>query len=469
MSERPLRFQAEKAAILDMGLVCLSLIAALISHKLLGRLWPDVFATFDMFWANAWLYIPLVVIWAVIFNSSRLYQEIIGVSKWDLFLHVLRLSLLSLAVVLGFLYAIRVSTYPRTLLFLQCFYGILFISFRAIYLQPLLLCMAPCQRILLITDPAHTDINLLDWLKNICAAEHVEIAGLLTPEDAAPVAHLQPTGHVGDFEHILHNTIIDTVIIHLSDLDQSARTAIIHLCETEGVEVWVTSNLIQNATTPISLDRVGGRQVLVFNSTVKSFWLLAVKRAMDILLSLSALVLLAPFLLLIALFIRMDSPGPAIFTQQRCTLRGRIFKMYKFRTMTLNAEAAKGQLEDENEVTGPVFKIKNDPRITRIGRILRRYSIDEFPQLINVLKGDMSIVGPRPPIPAEVAKYENWQRRRLSMRAGCTCLWQIGGRNNLSFEDWMRLDLQYIDNWSIGSDVQIILKTFGAIFRGTGF
>ena len=133
------------------------------------------------------------------------------------------------------------------------------------------------------------------------------------------------------------------------------------------------------------------------------------------------------------------------------------------------AEEIRGQLEAQNEVSGPVFKIKNDPRVTPVGRFLRKYSLDELPQLWNVFRGDMSIVGPRPPIPAEVAQYENWQRRRLSMRGGCTCLWQIGTRNDMEFEEWMRLDLKYIDTWSLALDLKIIAKTFGVMFRGTGY
>ena len=143
--------------------------------------------------------------------------------------------------------------------------------------------------------------------------------------------------------------------------------------------------------------------------------------------------------------------------------------MLKFRTMSADAEARREELQGQNEVTGPVFKIRNDPRVTPVGRILRRHSLDELPQLFNVLAGDMSLVGPRPPIPSEVGKYENWQRRRLSMKGGITCLWQVSGRNNLPFEDWMRLDLEYIDRWSLGLDIKILLATPLAVIRGTGF
>ena len=193
------------------------------------------------------------------------------------------------------------------------------------------------------------------------------------------------------------------------------------------------------------------------------------KRFFDLCAASTALIVLSPLMLCVAFLVRKRLGTPVLFRQQRPGLGGKIFTMYKFRTMVPNAEQIRGELERHNEASGPVFKIKDDPRITPFGRWLRRYSLDELPQLWNVLKGDMSLVGPRPPIPAEVEKYEPWQRRRLSMRSGCTCLWQIGGRNQLAFDEWMRLDLKYIDTWSLALDFQILFKTLGAIFRGTGY
>ena len=229
------------------------------------------------------------------------------------------------------------------------------------------------------------------------------------------------------------------------------------------------ADFLQSTIAEISLDEIAGEPMLIYSSTAKSAWSLMFKRLMDIILSAVGLIVLSPLFLGIMLAIRLTSPGPIFFSQIRSTLRGRTFRMYKFRTMVPDAENMRDTLEDLNEVSGPVFKIKDDPRVTPVGRWLRRYSLDELPQLWNVLIGDMSIVGPRPPIPAEVEQYESWQRRRLSMRAGCTCLWQISGRNHLPFEEWMRLDLKYIDTWSLGLDFKIILKTFGTIFRGTGY
>ena len=162
------------------------------------------------------------------------------------------------------------------------------------------------------------------------------------------------------------------------------------------------------------------------------------------------------------------SPGPVFFEQVRCGKRGRPFGMYKLRSMTVDAEEKKAELMDQNEMDGPVFKMKHDPRITPVGRFIRRWSIDEIPQFWNVLRGDMSLVGPRPPVPMEVVEYATFQRRRLSMRPGITCLWQVSGRNEIGFEDWVRMDLEYIDTWSVLSDVKILLRTIPATLSGSG-
>lgn len=194
----------------------------------------------------------------------------------------------------------------------------------------------------------------------------------------------------------------------------------------------------------------------------------AFKRVFDIMSSGVALWVLAPMLLIVAALVKLTSKGPVLFRQTRVGLHGRPFKMLKFRTMVENAEELKAELAQQNEMDGPVFKMKKDPRITSIGRVLRKFSIDELPQLINVLRGDMSVVGPRPPVPNEVARYEPWHRRRLSVRPGLTCIWQVSGRNEISFEQWMYMDLQYIDTWSFSKDIGLILKTFPVVLTGRG-
>jgi len=195
---------------------------------------------------------------------------------------------------------------------------------------------------------------------------------------------------------------------------------------------------------------------------------LSMKRLFDIVISGTALWLLLPLLLVVIALIKLTSRGPVFFRQVRVGLHGREFGMLKFRSMVINAEALKETLAKVNEQTGPVFKMRNDPRVTSIGRFIRKYSIDELPQLVNVLRGDMSIVGPRPPVPKEVAQYDAWQRRRLSVRPGLTCIWQVSGRNQISFEDWMYLDMQYIDHWSLARDFNLIFRTVPIVITGRG-
>ncbi len=194
----------------------------------------------------------------------------------------------------------------------------------------------------------------------------------------------------------------------------------------------------------------------------------AVKRLFDVVVASCGLLALSPLLLSVAAAVKLTSRGPVFFAQNRVGLHGRPFKMLKFRSMVINAEELKAKLTAQNEQQGPVFKIKNDPRVTRVGRFIRKYSIDELPQLINVLRGDMSIVGPRPPVPPEVAQYEPWQLRRLSVRPGLTCIWQVSGRNQISFEEWMYLDMRYIDHWSFWSDLSLILRTVPVVLTGRG-
>lgn len=189
-----------------------------------------------------------------------------------------------------------------------------------------------------------------------------------------------------------------------------------------------------------------------------------IKRLIDIFVSLLGLIVLLPILIIIPVIIRIDSRGPIIFSQDRIGKNGDIFKMYKFRSMVVNAESLKEELANKNEMSGPMFKMKDDPRITKIGKFIRKTSIDELPQLINVLKGEMSLVGPRPSLPKEVEKFESWMLKRLDVKPGLTCYWQVMGRNNIDFEEWMKLDIKYVDERTTLLDIKLIFKTFFVLF-----
>jgi exopolysaccharide biosynthesis polyprenyl glycosylphosphotransferase len=244
---------------------------------------------------------------------------------------------------------------------------------------------------------------------------------------------------------------------------------IVSRCEEEGVIVRVRTEMFELQTARAYADELEGLPVLTIRSGPEDDWRLVAKRVIDALGSLALLIMLAPLFALVALFIKLNSPGPIFFTQERIGLNKRRFSMLKFRTMICGAEEQQATLEELNEAGGPVFKIRNDPRITSIGKFLRRFSIDELPQLMNVLKGDMSLVGPRPLPVRDVERIDvASHKRRFSIKPGLTCLWQVNGRSNIGFEEWVRLDLQYIDQWSLGLDILILLKTIPAVFRGPG-
>ncbi len=256
------------------------------------------------------------------------------------------------------------------------------------------------------------------------------------------------------------------VVADRENLNDFADTFL--LCEELGVTTRVGLNFFPHLFARVELDELDGLPMLTFTTTPTNEALLLIRRVMDIIWALVLLVPGFPVMAMTAILIKVTSPGPILFKQERCGLNGRLFIMYKFRSMVDNAEQLRFELEALNEMDGPVFKSSRDPRITTVGKFIRRFSIDEFPQLFNVLRGDMSLVGPRPPLPHEVARYERWQKRRLSMKPGITCLWQISGRNEVSFDDWMKLDLSYIDNWSLLLDLKILLKTVPVVLLGRG-
>lgn len=276
-----------------------------------------------------------------------------------------------------------------------------------------------------------------------------------------------PVHALDEFPQILRRRVVDEVIFAVPAAELPRLEETLLLCDEEGVRTRIALDIFPHVNSDVYLDRLGPAPLLTFSGAPHDELRLLLKRATDIFFSALALAVLAPFLMVVALAIRLTSPGPVIFSQIRCGLNGRRFRLYKFRSMVANAESLKQQLMSQNE-RELVFKIRNDPRLTPIGKWLRKFSIDELPQLWNVLIGDMSIVGPRPAIPEEVEQYKRWQRRRLRMRPGLTCLWVVEGRDTVDFETWMTLDMRYIDNWSLALDWKIILRTIPQVVIGRG-
>jgi exopolysaccharide biosynthesis polyprenyl glycosylphosphotransferase len=275
--------------------------------------------------------------------------------------------------------------------------------------------------------------------------------------------------NAGIAEFLRHN-VVDEVAIFLplrSFYEHAAKMAA--LCEQHGMIIRFDSDIFDLKIARSSADVFDGDAQITARSSGFGGWPFVLKRTIDLMVSFALLVFLAPLLLMVALLINLTSPGPIFFGQERVGLNKRRFKIYKFRTMIPNAERIQEELLHLNEMKGPAFKIKNDPRVTPIGRILRKTSIDELPQLFNVLKGDMSLVGPRAMSVRDYQLFnEDWQRRRFSVPPGITCLWQINGRNLIPFEQWMELDMQYIDKWSLWLDLKILARTIPAVLRGSG-
>jgi exopolysaccharide biosynthesis polyprenyl glycosylphosphotransferase len=276
--------------------------------------------------------------------------------------------------------------------------------------------------------------------------------------------------NVEDLVEMLHFHSANAVVISAKHTYFGQVEKAVQACELEGVEAWLLADFFNTQVCQTSLDELSGRPVLVFRSTPSESWEKVAKAILDFVGALIFLAVTSPFFLLFAALVKFTSRGPIFFRQQRAGLNGRPFIMLKFRSMISNAEQRKHELERLNEMNGPVFKVTNDPRVTGVGRFLRKWSIDEWPQMINVLRGEMSLVGPRPLPVDEVKRFDDVaDRRRLSVKPGLTCLWQVSGRNTITnFKEWVRLDLQYIDNWSFWLDLQILAKTIPAVLKGTG-
>ena len=304
------------------------------------------------------------------------------------------------------------------------------------------------------------------------ASYGIRLVGFLSDTPDAPPGEMRlkntyPLHQLSELHNLLREHVVDEVIFAVHSRRLADLEEVLLLCDEEGVRTRVAVDFFPHVNSEVYLDRLGSAPLLTFSAAPHDEIRLMLKRGTDVALAIAGLIILSPIMILIVAMIRLTSPGPAIFRQVRCGLNGRKFVFYKFRSMCLNAEELKAQLLHLNEKQ-LAFKIPNDPRLTAVGRWLRKFSLDELPQLWNVVRGDMSLVGPRPAVPEEVEQYKRWQRRRLRMRPGLTCLWALAGRDGLDFETWMKLDMRYIDNWSLALDWKIILQTIPRVLTGRG-
>ncbi|MBP1713168.1 MAG: Undecaprenyl-phosphate galactose phosphotransferase [Deltaproteobacteria bacterium] len=414
---------------------------------------------------------PTILIWSIVFFGLGLYQSWRSRGFWRESWLVLKAVLIA-SLLLGFVaFALKFEFVSRLFWVLFAFLDVVLIHFMRFFIRAVIFPPKKDRfRFLLIIGTEKNACHLARMIERHKDLG-LQIFGFLSLSDSPhpPQIDGYPVlGRPQDLPELLEKHVIDEVIFAISQEQLQRMEELFLLCEERGVTARVVLDFFPHVFARTHLEELDGLPLLTFSTTPRNELMLLLRRVFDIAGSLVLISLFSPIFAMVFLLIRIDSPGPAIFRQIRCGLNGRKFVFLKFRSMFARTEIQKNDLSDYNLMNGPVFKMKNDPRVTRVGRFLRKTSLDELPQLINVLRGDMSFVGPRPPLPEEVAQYQSWQRRRLSMRPGITGLWQVSGRNLIDFDQWMRLDLEYIDNWSLWLDLKILLKTIPVVLLGKG-
>ncbi len=429
---------------------------------------PELLPLNEYFWIIA----MAIGWWVAAAFALGLYKISIERSGWEKVRIVLESSIL-LWLFLGFMsFALKLDL-SRPLIAFFVFYQALMLSMTRLLLavharrKSQMPFSKYCRNILIIgaADKAREMGDLIsrysDWGFKILG--HVDLNGKDSVKPAGDCL-----GSVSDLPKIIDNNVVDEIIIVADGPNLEELDPVLELCSEQGIRTRIAANFFPAKVTNLSMEFLENVPVITFSSAPEHAPSLFLKRMLDIVVSAILLVLLSPLMLVIALLVKLTSKGPVIYRQVRCGLYGRKFILHKFRSMYDGAEDVLWEIKHLNEMDGPVFKMRNDPRVTTLGRHLRRSSIDELPQFWNVLKGDMSLVGPRAPLPEEVKEYSRWQRRRLSVKPGITCLWQVSGRNEIDFHEWMKLDLHYIDNWSLLLDLKILLRTFPVVLFGKG-
>lgn len=422
---------------------------------------PAHFSMIHPFRYYKWLYLVILPLYPILLDVNGFYKRPHPMRSGEALWILAKSVVICAMVVIAVMYFFRLNVISRGVVMLFAGFSVAALFGKDLLFHLYLRASARSQkfaRSVLLVGPPDKNAEFQSLLE-----QHPEW-------NLHVVARLDPTeGQLTRLPELLHYEPIGCVIFNVAQTYFSEIEKAILACEIEGVEVWLVADFVKTSIARASVDDFHGKPLLVFRTTPDITWQLVFKRLIDIVGAALGLVILGPLVMLpAALAIRFTSPGSVFFRQRRSGLHGREFSMYKFRSMVDNAEMLRVEVEVFNEMTGPVFKMKRDPRVTPVGRFLRKTSVDELPQLWNVLTGDMSLVGPRPPIPSEVQKYDPWHRRRLSMKPGLTCLWQISGRNNVAFDRWMALDLEYIDHWSLWLDFKILVRTIPVVLSGFG-
>jgi exopolysaccharide biosynthesis polyprenyl glycosylphosphotransferase len=436
----------------------------LVAHTLrfYATYWFDLTKTIEPFQSYQWLLIVVMPFGPILLDIQGFYQSPLTKTKSKSFVQIVRAMIGLSMIVSGCVIFLRLPLTSRAVPLLSILIAILLLLLKeriiVNYVRGRAIRGELRERILLAGLPE--DIASLERSFTPEQQLLMNVAGRIDIDK-------QP---LSDLIEAMHQHAVSRVIFAAGHSQLNRVEEAIGACEIEGVPAWLVADFIHTSISKPDFDAFAGRPMLVFRSTPEVSWALLLKSIIDRVGAFIALVVMAVPMVIAALIIRMTSKGPVVFRQHRAGKYGKPFVMYKFRSMSDDAEMRRAELEPFNQMHGPVFKVERDPRITPFGRWLRRTSFDEVPQLVNVLMGDMSLVGPRPLPLYEVEKFENTaQRRRLSVKPGLTCLWQIRGRNQVrDFRDWVKLDLDYIDRWSLALDFEILLRTIPAVILGFG-
>lgn len=467
-------------ALSDLAVLAVAFFSAYYARRSLIPLFSPVLAKRPVFGLDA--YIPVFILSGLVILgclfATGAYRSHAGVPFSRSFLRDAKAMLYALLLTLALAFLLKLTFMSRSFLLLYILVFLVISSLAKHLVARWFRARARAGknvRVVLIVGADHqaqeVARRLLDHPElGLRLKGYLRIEGENLPEDEQALAALGVPclGESASLADLVEREVVDGVVFSGQARLLSRMEEQFLILEDLGVETLVAANLFPHLIAQVELERLEELPLLRFTTVPHNHFALFLKRAMDVTGAAAGLILLSPLLLAIAAAIKATSKGPVLFSQERMGLNGRRFRCHKFRTMVADAEKKLEELQHLNEVDGPVFKMKRDPRVTPVGRLLRKTSLDELPQLWNVLVGEMSLVGPRPPIPSEVEKYERWQRRRLSMRPGITCLWQISGRSNLDFATWMKLDLQYIDDWSLTLDLVILLKTIPAVLSARG-
>ena len=459
----------------DLGVTCVAFVVAYLLRTLLvhfdffSRRLPGIYPFSH--------YLPLLaaflITWAAVGYFSSFYRDLELSNPIQLMLNIVNQLGVVLVVIYAGLYLFRRVDVSRTfVLLIGAVDFVLLVAGRAVTYSGMSWMRDRLKRYhyLLIVGCGPRAREMAALIEE-SRGMGLRLIGFVDPNSGdAPLDNLggYRVHRLDELSGILQQEVVDEIVFAVNMQELARLEPVMQHCAEVGMRTRVQLEFLPAAYSRIYLEKFRDVQLLSLSSAPDSELRLFFKRIFDAALSFATLIVFSPLLLGIAAMIRVTSPGPVLFRQTRCGLGGRRFMLYKFRSMINNAEQMRAELHQLNELDGPVFKISDDPRITTVGRWLRRFSLDELPQLWNILRGDMSFVGPRPAVPEEVEQYEDWQRRRLRMRPGLTCTWVLEGRNHVDFNRWMQLDLTYIDNWSLWLDFKIFLRTIPIVLSGRG-